>query len=80
VRGVPQARELAGRSVFLYPLYHPAAALRTTAMLDQLRADFEAIPRLLAEALPNFGGEPADSETEPELVGAGVEADQLDLF
>jgi DNA polymerase len=80
VRGVPQARELAGRSVFLYPIYHPAAALRTTAMLDQLRADFAAIPRLLEEALPRLGGEPDEPEPEPELVGAGVEADQLDLF
>jgi uracil-DNA glycosylase len=77
VRGVPQARELGGRSVFLYPIFHPAAALRTTAMLEQLRADFGAIPRLLAEAVPTLGGDP---EPEPELVGAGAEADQLDLF
>jgi uracil-DNA glycosylase len=77
VRGVPQARELAGRPVFLYPIFHPAAALRTTAMLDQLRADFQALPRLLAEALPSFGGEP-EAEPEAELVGAA--ADQLDLF
>jgi uracil-DNA glycosylase len=74
VRGVPQARELAGRPVFLYPIFHPAAALRTTAMLEQLRADFRAIPRLLAEALPSFG------EPEPELIGAAPPADQLDLF
>jgi uracil-DNA glycosylase len=84
VRGVPQARELAGRSVFLYPLFHPAAALRTTSMLEQLRADFQALPRLLAEAVPSFGGEAeaAEPEANPEaeLVGAGVEADQLDLF
>jgi uracil-DNA glycosylase len=74
VRGVPQARELGGRPVFLYPIFHPAAALRTTAMLEQLRADFQAIPRLLAEALPSF------DEPEPELAGAATAADQLDLF
>jgi len=78
VRGVPQAHELGGRPVFLYPIFHPAAALRTTAMLDQLRADFQAMPALLAEALPSFGG--AQPEPEPELVAAGVEPDQLDLF
>jgi uracil-DNA glycosylase family 4 len=78
VRGVPQAHELAGRPVFLYPIFHPAAALRTTAMLEQLRADFQALPRLLAEALPSFGGEP-EAEPGPELVGAAA-ADQLDLF
>jgi len=80
VRGVPQAHELAGRPLFLYPIFHPAAALRTSAMLDQLRADFEALPNLLAEAIPSFGAEPAEPELEPELVGAGVEPDQLGLF
>jgi uracil-DNA glycosylase family 4 len=79
VRGVPQAHEIAGRPVFLYPIFHPAAALRTTAMLDQLRADFQAMPRLLAEALPSFGGAPEEPEPEP-LVAVGAEADQLDLF
>src|SRR5256886_7093259 len=53
VRGVPQARELGGRQVFLYPIFHPAAALRTPSMLDQLRADFQSLPALLAEALPS---------------------------
>ena len=77
VRGVPQARELGGRQVFLYPIFHPAAALRTPSMLDQLRADFQSLPALLAEALPSFG---AEEQPEPELVGAGVEPDQLDLF
>jgi uracil-DNA glycosylase len=79
VRGVPQAHELAGQSIFLYPIFHPAAALRTTAMLDQLRADFQALPRLLEEALPSLGLE-AEQGPEPELVGAGVEPDQLGLF
>ena len=54
VRGVPQVRELAGRAVFLYPIYHPAAALRTPAMLDQLRDDFERLPKLLNEAPPDL--------------------------
>jgi uracil-DNA glycosylase len=84
VRGVPQARELAGRSLFLYPIFHPAAALRTPSMLEQLRADFQSLPRLLAEASPSLG--PAAEADEPladaerELVGAGVPADQLGLF
>jgi uracil-DNA glycosylase len=74
VRGVPQIHEVGGRPVFLYPIFHPAAALRTTAMLDQLRADFQGLPRLLADALPAPTPEP-----EPELVAAAP-ADQLDLF
>jgi uracil-DNA glycosylase family 4 len=77
VRGVPQLHELGGQPVFLYPIFHPAAALRTTAMLDQLRADFQTLPRLLAEALPAPAPEP---ELELATAGAAAEADQLDLF
>jgi DNA polymerase len=76
VRGVPQAHEIAGQSVFLYPIFHPAAALRTTAMLDQLRADFQALPRLLAEAVPAL----EEPEPEAELAAVAPAADQLDLF
>jgi uracil-DNA glycosylase family 4 len=83
VRGVPQVRELGGRTVFLYPIFHPAAALYTPAMLERLRGDFRALPDLLAQPLPGEAAalvpEPAP-EPEPELVGAGVEADQLGLF
>jgi uracil-DNA glycosylase family 4 len=85
VRGVPQLREIGRRSVFLYPIFHPAAALYTPAMLEQLRADFAALPKLLAEPLP---GEPvpvAEPAAERELaaVGASEELpppDQLGLF
>ena len=38
VRGRPQERDVAGVPVVLYPLFHPAAALRTPAVLQQLRA------------------------------------------
>jgi uracil-DNA glycosylase family 4 len=48
VRGTPQVHELGGRTVFLLPLLHPAAALRTPAMKEALRADFATIPALLA--------------------------------
>ncbi|HEX8649015.1 MAG TPA: uracil-DNA glycosylase [Thermoleophilaceae bacterium] len=45
--GRPQERVVAGRPVVLYPLFHPAAALRTPKVLDQLRSDFSRIPGLL---------------------------------
>ena len=48
VRGTPQVHELGGRTVFLLPLLHPAAALRTPAMKETLRGDFATIPGLLA--------------------------------
>jgi uracil-DNA glycosylase family 4 len=53
VRGTPQVRELGGRIVYLLPLFHPAAALRTPAVKETLRADFATIPELLQRPLPD---------------------------
>jgi uracil-DNA glycosylase len=50
VHGRPQETTLGGRSVTLYPLYHPAAALYTPAMLRTLEDDFRRIPELIAES------------------------------
>jgi uracil-DNA glycosylase family 4 len=60
VRGIPQAHELGGRMVYLLPLFHPAAALRTPAVKETLRADFATIPELLQRPLPD----PAPSAEE----------------
>jgi DNA polymerase len=60
VRGTPQAHELGGRMVYLLPLFHPAAALRTPAVKETLRADFATIPELLRRPLPD----PAPSAEE----------------
>jgi DNA polymerase len=71
VAGKPQEGEIGGRRVVLYPLFHPAAALRTPATKERLREDFARLPALIAEAAP----EPAaDREPEP------VAAPQLGLF
>lgn len=53
VRGTPQVHDLGGRPVFLLPLFHPAAALRTPAVKETLRADFATIPALLERPLPS---------------------------
>ena len=60
VRGVPQVHELGGRSVFVLPLFHPAAALRTPAVAEQLRGDFGRLPELLTQPLPQ--AEPTGAE------------------
>ncbi len=52
VRGAPQVHELGQRTVFLLPLFHPAAALRTPAVKETLRGDFKKLPELLATPLP----------------------------
>jgi DNA polymerase len=73
VRGTPQVHELGGRTVFLFPLLHPAAALRTPAMKDTLRADFAKLPALLEEPLPGLEA--------PETPPAGqARSNQLDFF
>ena len=50
VHGQEQELTIAGRSVLLYPLYHPAAALYTPAMLKVLESDFARLPGLLGAA------------------------------
>ena len=65
VHGDSQHREIAGRSVILYPLFHPAAALRSTSVLDLLRADIHRLPQLIAEHVP----EPAADEEQLGLFG-----------
>ena len=44
--------EVGGHRLLLYPLFHPAAALYTRAMLSTLEADFARIPALLGGAAP----------------------------
>ena len=75
VRGTPQVHTLGGRQVFVMPLLHPAAALRTPAMKEALREDFAKLPALLTEVLPEAELDPAGDED-----GAGPSVDQLDLF
>ena len=54
VHGQEQPVTLGGRSVTLYPLYHPAAALYTPTMLEVLERDVARLPELLGTqaALP----------------------------
>ncbi|MFL5901067.1 MAG: uracil-DNA glycosylase [Solirubrobacterales bacterium] len=82
VRGAPQVHELGGRTVFLLPLFHPAAALRTPAVKATLREDFATLPGLLAMG-PPVGAEPADEPVEDEPItqpDPEPSADQLDFF
>ncbi|HET6623323.1 MAG TPA: uracil-DNA glycosylase [Gaiellaceae bacterium] len=47
VHGQEQGVTLGARTVLLYPLFHPAAALYTPSMLKVLEEDFARIPALL---------------------------------
>jgi DNA polymerase len=71
VRGTPQEHLIGGRWVYMLPLFHPAAGLRTPQVAEQLREDFRQIPDLLTQPLP---------EPEPLVVDREVEPDQMGLF
>ena len=73
VHGQDQEVTLGGNRVLLYPLYHPAAALYTPAMLNVLQEDFRRIPELMGrEEIPELEPEPVLASAEPAV--------QLGLF
>ena len=78
VHGHPQEATFGGLAVTLYPIYHPAAALYTPAMLRTLEDDFRRIPGLLAEQ----AGTPAQVIQFPVAAQAAAlpPAEQLGLF
>jgi uracil-DNA glycosylase family 4 len=76
VHGYEQEVTLGARTVLLYPLYHPAAALYTPSMLKVLEEDFARIPALLDRAADEPAeSEPVEAHSEPE-----PESVQLGLF
>ncbi|HEX8053852.1 MAG TPA: uracil-DNA glycosylase [Thermoleophilaceae bacterium] len=69
--GVPQERELGGRPVVIYPLFHPAAALRTPNVLERLREDFSRVPALLErERARSAAAAPESASAEPDRAGS----------
>ena len=80
LHGQSEIRQIGPRTVRLYPIFHPAAALYTPRMLETLREDFKRLPELLAEGAPEQPSlEPAPelalvaAEPEPELEEPEVE-------
>jgi uracil-DNA glycosylase len=75
VHGQEQRLKVGPLEVLLYPLYHPAAALYTPAMLTVLEQDFARLPELLGrEVAPPVAA-------APQLVEVAAEpAVQLGLF
>jgi DNA polymerase len=85
LHGRAEIRRIGPRTVRLYPLFHPAAALYTPSMLATLREDFARIPELLELPAPEqpelvtVAAEVSEPEPEPQ-VEAPAEPDQLGLF
>jgi len=83
LHGQPELREVGPRTVRLYPLYHPAAALYTPSTLEALRADFHRLPELLALGAPPQPTpiDPVPEPAEPALESPALpQAQQLGLF
>jgi uracil-DNA glycosylase len=80
VHGRPQVHELGGRTVRVFPIYHPAAALRSTSTLEELREDFAKLPALLAEPAPVPIGAVAPVAAAVAASGREPEPPQMDLF
>jgi uracil-DNA glycosylase len=76
VHGYEQEVALGARTVLLYPLYHPAAALYTPSMLKVLEEDFARIPALLDRT----DDEPAADEIPAAELRSEPESVQLGLF
>ena len=76
LHGREEIRTIGPRTLRLYPIYHPAAALYTPRMLETLREDFARLPELLAlDAPPQPEPEEAEPAVpEPELVAVRAEA------
>lgn len=66
IRGVP----VRVSNFLIYPIYHPAAALRSEAVLAELEKDFARIPALLT----------ADPAKFPQVGGSKVSDNQISLF
>lgn len=86
VHGCELPLTIGGQEILLYPLYHPAAALYSRAMLPTLETDVARMPELIASVRngtprpepPARPDPPREAASEPAAVGA--ETEQLGLF
>ena len=88
IHGQAELRSFGQRSVWLYPVFHPAAALYRRPNLELLREDFARLPKMIADGAPQQAAAVV-LRAEPEPVPVpGQEpnpapetgAPQLDLF
>lgn len=75
VHGQEVDAEFGGVPVLLFPVFHPAAALYTRAMLVTLQDDFARLPALIGLSVPDV-----DTPPEPTSEAPRAAADQMGLF
>ncbi len=69
VHGIPQRKRLGARELYLYPIFHPAAALYTPAMLETLKQDFLRLPEVLALPLESDDGAAGGGDESLPTIG-----------
>ena len=79
VHGVPQRTVLGGRALYLYPIFHPAAALYTPAMLATLKQDILRLPEVLALPLDDTD-EAGEGEAAADAAASPVPPDEHSLL
>ena len=72
LHGRSEELTLGKRTVRLYPIFHPAAALYTPRMLETLREDFSRLPELLAMPEPSQDDFEAPPMEQPSDEAAGA--------
>ena len=86
LHGQAEIRQIGPRTVRLFPIFHPAAALYTRSLQDTLRADFARLPALLElppppqpEPVEEIEAEVEPPAAEPEVaVAAAPESEPAD--
>ncbi len=75
IHGKPKYDDPAPTMRAYYPLFHPAAVLRTAALNVQMEADFNRIPDLLAEIRTKRASLAAPAPIAPSVAAAPLVAD-----
>lgn len=84
IHGQAELCSFGQRTAWLYPVFHPAAALYRRPNLELLREDFARLPQMIADGAPQqvtavvLKAEPAPGQETQPAPKAG--APQLDLF
>ncbi|OGE25943.1 hypothetical protein A3C32_02875 [Candidatus Daviesbacteria bacterium RIFCSPHIGHO2_02_FULL_41_14] len=70
VHGQPRTVNYQGKEYLLVPMYHPAAALRATSMMNQFKKDFQVLKTLLEAPTPtkNVEQKAANSQDTQQLI------------
>ena len=67
VHGQPRFVQFGSQKYIIFPMYHPAAALRGTGTLNEFKTDFVKLNNLINQSAPNIVQSPPAS-TQPDQI------------